>query len=512
MTGTLGPAAPQAPPEPTGPGAAPAGGGLGGRGARGAALTVAGQGVRILVQVLSVVLLSRILSPGDYGLIAMVTAVIGVADIFRDLGLSTAAVQARTLSERQRANLFWINAGLGAGLAVVAFCLAPVLAALYGQPELVGIGQALALTFLLSGLATQYRADLTRRLLFGRLAVADVVAAVSGLALALAAAMAGAGYWALVVQQLAQYGVMLALVVVGGRWRPRRPSRGAEMGGLLRFGWHMVGTQVIGYVANNADSVLIGARFGAGALGLYNRAFQLLMTPLAQVRSPVTQVALPVLAAVQDDARTLARYVGQGQLALGYTLVAGLGLVVGGAPQLVSALLGDTWQAAAPLVALLAVAGAVQTLGLANYWVYVACGLTGALFRYSLIQAAVKIAAVVVGSSWGVVGVAAGYALAPLLTWPLSFWWLSRSTSLPMRPLAGSAARVLGVFAAVSIASRLAAGAVPESSPWLGLAAAVVGGGLAVGVLYAVLSPVRRDVRTVLDVGRQAVTRRTAAR
>lgn len=512
MTGTRGPAGPQALPQPAEPSSLPAGRGLGGRGARGAAVTVAGQGVKILVQVLSVVLLSRILSPGDYGLIAMVTAVIGVADIFRDLGLSTAAVQSRTLTERQRTNLFWINAALGLGLAVGVFYLAPVLAALYGQPELVGIGQALALTFLLNGLATQYRADLTRRLLFGRLAVADVVAAVSGLALALGAALAGAGYWALVVQQLGQYGVMLALVVVGGRWRPRLPSRGTEMGGLLRFGWHMVGTQVIGYVANNADSVLIGARFGAGPLGLYNRAFQLLMTPLTQVRAPITQVALPVLAAVQDEALRLACYVRHGQLVLGYTLVAGLGLVVGTAPQLVSTLLGDSWQEAAPLLALLAVAGAVQTLGLANYWVYVACGLTGALLRYSLIQATVKIACVVIGSSWGVVGVAAGYALAPLLTWPLSFWWLSRSTSLPMRPLVASAARVLGVFAVVAIASRLAAGAVPWSSPWLGLAAGVAGGGLAVALLYAVLAPVRRDVRTVVGLGRQAVTRSPAVR
>jgi O-antigen/teichoic acid export membrane protein len=475
-------------------------------------VTMAGQGIKILVQVLSVVLLSRILSPGDYGLIAMVTAIIGVADIFRDLGLSTAAVQARTLTDRQRANLFWINAALGLGLAVGACCLAPVLAALYGEPELVGITQVLAVTFLLNGLATQYRADLTRRLLFGRLAVADVAAAVSGLVLALVAALSGAGYWALVVQQLTQYGVMLALVVAGGRWRPGSPSRGADMGGLLRFGWHMVGTQLIGYVANNADSVIVGARFGAGPLGLYNRAFQLLMTPLTQVRAPITQVALPVLAAVQDEPRRLVRYVAQGQLALGYSLVAGLGVVAGTAPHLVSALLGDDWQDAAPLLAVLAVAGAVQTLGLANYWVYVSCGLSGALLRYSLIQAAVKIASVLIGSAWGVVGVAAGYALAPLLTWPLSFWWLSRSTSLPVRPMVTSAARVLGVFAAVALASRLAGEALPWSSPWAGLVAGVVGGGLAVALLHAALPPVRRDLRTVLGVARRAVTRAGAVR
>ena len=481
---------------------------LGGRAARGAAVTVAGQGTRILVQVLSVVVLSRLLAPRDYGLLAMVTAVIGIADIFRDLGLSTAAIQARVLTDRQRANLFWINTGLGATLTVAAFCLSPTLAAFYDQPELVEIGRVLAFTFLLNGLATQYRADLNRRLRFGWLSLADVVAALAGFGVAVVMALGGAGYWSLVGQQLTQYGLMLALVVAGARWWPRPPSRGADMGGLLRFGWHMVGTQVIGYVANNADSVVVGARFGAGPLGLYNRAFQLLMTPLGQVRGPTTQVALPVLSAIQDDDERFAGYVRTGQLALGYTLVAGLGLALGAAPELVAVLLGAEWQAAAPFLGFFALAGALQTLGLVNYWVYLSRGLTRELFRYSLIQAAVKIACILVGSQWGVLGVAAGYALAPALTWPLSFWWVARSTSLAVRPLVAGAVRVLLLFVGVALAGRGAGTLVQGAPDWAALAVAVVGGVLAYGLLTAAVGPMRRDLVVVRSVLRRALQRR----
>jgi O-antigen/teichoic acid export membrane protein len=279
------------------------------------------------------------------------------------------------------------------------------------------------------------------------------------------------------------------------------------MGGLLRFGWHMVGTQLVGYVANNADSIVIGTRFGAAPLGLYNRAFQLLMTPLTQVRGPSTQVALPLLSAVQDDDVRFAHYVRQGQLALGYTLIAGLGVMIGAAGPLVSVLLGAEWSDVAPLLSLLALAGALQTLGFVNYWVYLARGLTRPLLQYSLIQAAVKISCIVIGSQWGIVGVAAGYALAPALSWPLSFWWLSRVTSLPVRSLVASAARIIAVLAVV-VGGSWSAGEVAGGTGWWAVAAAVAGGAAAYVAVCAVLPAMRSDVLTVARVVPQALRRR----
>jgi PST family polysaccharide transporter len=484
---------------------------LGSRAARGAAVTLASQALRIGVQVVSVVVLSRLLSPHDYGLLAMALAVIGVADVFRDMGLSTAAIQAPSLSQRQRSNLFWLNAGLGALLALAAVLAAPLLAALYHQPALVDITRVLAVMFLLNGASAQYRADLNRRLLFTRLAVADVSSAVGGLAVAIAMALAGAGYWALVGQQVAQYAVTLVLVMAGGRWLPRRPDRREPMGHLMRFGWNMVGVQLVGYAANNIDSLTIGTRFGAGQLGLYNRAFQLLMTPLGQLRGPSTQVALPVLSSLADDARRFGEYVRRGQLALGYTLVAGLGLVVGAATPITQVFLGEQWGSVPPLLRFLALAGIFDTLAFVGYWVYLARGLTSQLIRYALVEAAVRLVCIVVGSSWGVVGVAAGYALSPALTWPLSLWWLSRLAPIPVRQLWAGALRILVVTSGVALAGAGVTLLMPESRPIVVLASACLAGLTVYGLLCVGVPALRHDLREVVELARLALARRRYA-
>ena len=176
-------------------------------------VVLGGQGVRILVQIASVVVLSRLLTPRDYGLVAMVLAVVAVAEIFRDFGLSTAAIQAKVLTRAQQSNLWWLNAALGLGFGLVAIMAAPLVAALYDEPALTTLTAAMAGMFVLNGMGAQYRADLTRRLLFTRLAAATVLAPLLALGIAAYAAANGAGYWALVVQQLVQAAV--GLVAVG---------------------------------------------------------------------------------------------------------------------------------------------------------------------------------------------------------------------------------------------------------------------------------------------------------
>ena len=381
--------------------------GLGRRAARGAFLTVGGQGTRMVIQLLSVTVLARLLTPSDYGLLAMVVVIVGIGEIFRDFGLSSAAVQAPTLSEGQRDNLFWINTGIGLVLATAVFAAADLVAALYGRAELAGVARALCGTFLLNGLATQYRADLIRRFRFGQLAAADITAPAVSLVAAVAAALAGWGYWALVVANLAQSTTLLVGLMVGGRWLPGRPRRGEPMRDLLRFGWRLVGTQLIGYAGNNTDTLIVGLSMGPVPLGLYNRAFRLLMTPLIQLRAPSTTIALPVLSRLQDDPERYATFVQRGQMALGYTLVAGLGLVAAAAEPITTIFLGDNWLSVTPILRLLAVAGIFQTLAYVGYWVYLSRNLTADLLRFTIIEAAIKAACILGGSHWGIVGVAA---------------------------------------------------------------------------------------------------------
>ncbi|MBF4630511.1 lipopolysaccharide biosynthesis protein [Clavibacter michiganensis subsp. phaseoli] len=481
---------------------ATASGGLGARAARGAVVTIGAQLVRILIQVVSVVVLARLLTPTDYGLLAMVLAIIGVGEIFRDFGLSSAAIQARDLSRGQRDNLWWINSGIGVVLAGLVFVAAWPLAAVFGHDELIPIAHALSITFVINGLATQYRADLTRNLRFVALATADVAAPAIALVVAIGGALLGWGYWALVAQQILQTLVLLVMAASFAGWIPRLPRRDVPMRELLRFGWNMVASQMVGYVSNNVDTFLVGVRFGAGSLGIYNRAFQLLMTPLNQIRSPLTTVALPVLSRLATDERRFADFVARGQLALGYTLVAGLGLVASAAVPITDVFLGERWESVAPILRLLAVAGIFQTLAFVGYWVYVSRGLTGDLFRYSLVSATIKIACILLGSTGGVLGIAIGYAVAPALSWPISIWWLSRRAPIPTRRLYAGAGRILGVVGVAGIVTGVVLQLAPTGSSVLDLLLAV---GITVVLdllAVAVIPAVRRDVQGIVGLAR----------
>lgn len=457
--------------------------GLGGRAARGVAVTLGGQMARMIIQFLGVIILARLLSAVDYGLLAMALSIVVFAELFRDFGLSSAAIQSPTLSRAQRDNLLWLNAGIGAVLAVLVFVAASLIANVYSQPQVEGIVQALALTFVLNGLTTQYRANLVRDLRFKAIAATEVSSAALGLGVAIICAMEGLGYWALVVQQLVAALILLITMALAGRWLPRLYTRGVPMRHFVRFGANLLGSQIVGYAANNADTWIIGIRFGASTLGFYNRAFQLLMTPMNQLRAPSTTVALPVLRQLSDDQPRFSRFVQQGQLALALPVALAMALVAGGASALVPVVLTAEWNASVPYLRLFAVAVMFQTFAYVGYWVYLARGLTGVLFRYSIVSALLKLTCILVGSYWGPIGLAVGYAVYPLLTWPLSLWWLVRHTPIPLRGLYGNAFRTVVqatlVGGAVFSVTTLTDSLVPALSLALG--------GLAGVIVYAIL-------------------------
>jgi O-antigen/teichoic acid export membrane protein len=480
--------------------------GLGRRAVRGAAVTTAGQGLRLAIQLASVVIMARLLTPADVGLFAMVMSIAGIAEVFRDFGLSQAAVQAPVLTREQRDNLFWINAAIGAALAVAVFLSSWGIAALYGREELAPLAQLASLTFLFSGLATQFRASLNRMLRFTSLATTDVIAAVVGLGAGIVVALTGAGPWALVAQLLGTAFATLVLVAVFAGWLPGLPNRGAAVGGFIRFGWNMVATQMVTYVGNNVDSVVIGIRFGASQLGIYNRAFQLVMNTANQLRAPITSVAVPVLSRLQDEGKRYWDFVRVGQVGLGYTIVVVLSFIIGGAVPVTALLLGPRWAEAAPVLSLLAVAAVFQTLNSASYWVYISKGITGPLFRYNLVSVAIKVTCILVGSQWGMIGVAVGYAIAPTLSWPISLLWISRTIDgVPTRTLAWGIIRMALLAGWGALAAYAAAALTEPLGPWFQVPASA----LATVAAYAVaaaLPAVRRDLgelRTMLRLLRR---------
>lgn len=417
--------------------------GLGAAASRGAVVTMAGQGVRIAIQFIGVVVLSRMLLPADFGMVAMVIAIVGVGEVFRDFGLTQAAIQARVLTQAQKSNLFWINAAIGLGLAAAVFALSWPIAMFYGISELVGLTQLLSLMFVFNGLSTQFRAHLSRELRFLPLAAVEVVGQAAGLIVAVITAAVGAGYWALVFQQVVGAGVSLVVVVAVASWLPGGFRRHVGTRSLVSFGGFLVGAQFVTYLSKNIDSIIIGARLGATDLGFYNRAFQLLVLPLNQINAPSTRVALPVLARLQDDPVQFERFLLRGQTLLLHLVIALFALAAAVAEPALGLLLGPGWEATVPLFQILAVSGAFQAASYASYWVFLAKGKTRSQLNWALVSRPLIIGGVLVGSLWGVTGVAWGYTIANAIVWPLGLLWIRRACGAPASAMFANGARTI---------------------------------------------------------------------
>jgi O-antigen/teichoic acid export membrane protein len=481
----------------------------GARAGRGVVVSLGNQLYRIVLQVLSVSLLARLLVPEDFGLVAMVLAVIGVGELFRDLGLSGAAVQARELTTDQRDNLFWLNAGTGAVVGLVVAACAPLIALAYDQPELVAITLALAPTFLLSGLTTQHRVGLVRALRFTRLAWIDASGTTLALGVGLVLAVTGAGYWALVGQQLAAGLLALALVVMADRWRPGRWHRGVGTRHFVSFGGHLLVSSLASYVSTNVDSFVVGRRFGPEVLGFYNRGAQLVRQPGRQVMTSFTLVLQPILARFHEDRERLVSALRHGLIAGAYPIAVVGAVIAADARGVVLLTLGPRWTQVTPYLVVMVLGVLLRQVTEGVSLALVACGKGRELSTYSVLSAVVFVGLVVAGATVGPVGAAVAYSLAPVLTWTAGYAWLRRHTGVPVGGLRLDGLRVVGLALLAAGVGRLVAGGLGDLHELARLplvAVAVV----AVFAAATTLPVVRRDVGVLLDYVRRLGQRESA--
>ena len=465
---------------------------------QGAAVTFGGQIMRFALQFIGIIALSRILGPGPIGLFALVMVVVGLGEVLRDFGLSAAAIQAKTLSDAQRTNLFWINTVLGVILCLICIFVGPFVADYYKQDELSLLFFAISAIFILNGLSTQYRAGLTRDLRFTALAVIEVGSMALGLGAAIFSALLGAGIWALAVQQLVQAGAAMVLCVSLARWLPGLPRSQAEMRSLLNFGWNVGASQLVNYLSRNIDTVVIGRQFGMEALGLYNRAYQMLTLPLNQINIPATKVAFPVLSKVQHDNQLFRNYLLRAQSAITVAVSLIFFYCAAVAVPLIDVVLGEDWHQAAPIFQILACAGIVQSAAFATYWVFLAKGKTASSLRYTLFTKSILVASVLIGSNWGVFGVAAGYTIATAVSWPIGLAWIRKIEGAPVVAMANQSMIIFTCFAGPGIAAFMATSYIlPENS----MASLVIGTSaysLTLALLYFSSSSIRRSCSELL--------------
>ncbi|MCT1775577.1 lipopolysaccharide biosynthesis protein [Brachybacterium sp. p3-SID957] len=399
------------------------------------------QAVKALIQIASVVILARVLSPEDFGVYGMVIATIGVGFIIKDVGLGSAAIQATELSAGARSNLWWINTGLGAVVMAVVLAAAPLLAGFLNEPQAAGIIMGLAPTFLLNGMTAQYSASLVRDLRYGAQLAVDVPASLAGLVVCVVAALNGLGPVSLVLQALV---VALWSLIASAwlcRWVPTWWQRDSGVRNYLRFGLSVFGNSIIFYVANNISTSLIGRSFGATETGYLTRANQLVNTPVGTISAPFASLALSVLSKVKSDTNRLISYALVGQQMIAYVVVFVGGIFIVAAGPIVGIALGSDWSQTAVYVRLIAVGSVLGFLPASHGWLFNSQGRPDAIMKFNLVVAIVRTILIIVAVQFSILAVLTVNAALTAIVWPLTFWWLRRSTGIPVGKLLWGSAR-----------------------------------------------------------------------
>lgn len=398
------------------------------RSLRSGAVTLSSQGAKFVIQLGSTMILARILTPDDYGIMAMVVAITGFASLFINLGLSTAVVQRAEVNHEQISTLFWLNTSIGALVTVIVAAMSPLVAWFYDVPELKAVVLALSLNFLINGLGVQHHALLNRQMRFVAIAVIQVVSMLAGIGVAIFAALEGFGYWALVLNSL----TASLVIVVGGwiaaGWWPGLPRRDAGVGDMVRFGSDVVGFNIINYFSRNLDNVLIGRFYGSGALGLYSKAYQLLMMPINNLRDPMTRVAMPALSRLQNDPGRYRNYYMKFVSILAFVSMPLMVFLFVCSDQIVGLLLGSQWLGASDLFRILAVAAFIQPVSTTWGLILLSTGKSKRYFRWGVINSVAISIAFGCGLAWGARGIASAYTLATyLLLYPTLTYAMTES-------------------------------------------------------------------------------------
>lgn len=382
----------------------------------GSAYNLGGQFLKFVCQFGSSILLARLLEPKDFGLVVMAGSFSSFVRVFEDLGLSTAAVQAKQISSTECSNLFWINILFGTILCIMCMCSAPILSLFFHSPAVRDIALVSSVGFLLSAVASQHRALLLREMRFGVLAGSELLAMVLGAVVGVGLAYRGLGHWALVAMNLSTAAFSSVFVSMASGWRPRGPDRMVDIWHFVRFGRNVTLANLVNYFVRDFDKIVVGRVCGSEALGVYSRAYNLFMIPLSQVVWPMCGVALPTLSKLQGDPERYSKYHVGGLYVLVVALTPFSVWVFVMSEEIINLIYGKKWLVSAPILALFSLSLPLQPVFAWCNLLYTTTGRSSELLKYHSICAIWTVVCVLCGSAYGSKFVALAYSIA-FLVW-----------------------------------------------------------------------------------------------
>jgi PST family polysaccharide transporter len=440
-----------------------------------------------------VTLLARLVSPTEFGVVALAGVYISFGQVFISDTVSEALVQRRLLDRDHLNAAFWMMAGLGVVATLAGVVVAPILGVVFSEQAVVPILQIISLRLVFDSLLTVPNALLLRELDFRSFATRSLFANIAGGAVGIGLALAGGGAWSLVCQQLINAAVTLAVVGVKAGWLPRARFSGAHARDLIGYSWFSILSRLGYFLVNNVDRMIIGFFLSSTALGIYSLAKRVTEMMSTSLTGVVVAVAHPFFARDQHDVvRLRAALTAMMDRTTLVAFPAFFGLA-GIARDVVPLVFGDKWIGAVSVLQLLSILMALYAVSTLHGALVRAMGRADWWSGFVNLTSALYVVGFIVAGRHGVVAVAASSLAIFMLVTPLHFWMVGRlldlrlATYLPIfvAPLTASCAmatllfllRHWGPFAALPLLSRVAA--------------EVAVGVAAYGLLVAILAPDR---------------------
>jgi len=378
------------------------------------------------------IVLARLLTPDQFGLVAMVSSIYIFFMMFRNLGLNEAIIQTPDITHERISTLFWINLAFSLGLTLIVMILAPIIAWFYDEPKLKSITFALSFVFVLGGLSTQHLALLKRKMGFLSISAIEIIASIVSVAVAIVLAWKGWGYWALVIKQL-----VLALATVIGAWilcgwRPGLPAYRTGVRPMVRFGMSNLGTYTVNYFWQNFDKILIGWRNGAQSLGYYDKAYHLFMAPAQQLTWPLGNVAVATLSRLNNDPERYRRYYLYAVSMLAFVGMPLSAILTIMSDDIILLLLGPQWNKTAEIFFIFGLGiGPILIYGTQG-WLHLSLGRPDRWLLWSIINSVVSVISFVIGLQFGPLGVAAAYIISLYAMIGPCLWYAGRPINLKL--------------------------------------------------------------------------------
>ena len=409
---------------------------IAGRSVRGGTITMLAQICKFILQIVSLMILARLLTPEDFGLVAMVTSIIGFVALFKDMGLSMATVQRAEINHAQISTLFWFNVVVGVIMALLVSGIAPIIVWFFKEPMLFGITIVSSLSFIFAGFTIQHQALLRRQMRFVSLAGIEVSAMIIGVVTAIVLAFLGAGYWAVVLMPIAVAMATMVGVWIMFKWKPGLPVRNSGVRSMLAFGGNVTGFNVVNYFARALDKILIGRSWGAGQLGLYERAYRLLLFPIQQINAPLSAVVIPALSRLQSDAPRYRRYYLKVISFIALVTMPLMMFTIMMSETIIRLVLGANWIGASKIFAILGVSALIQPIHNTTGWLYISTGRTDRMFRYGIIYSILIVISFFIGLPFGAIGVAISYTICMLVVFVPWFYYACQGTPVDIASVA----------------------------------------------------------------------------